>query len=174
MSMRKLTSFLLFSIVLVGIAWGFTRNSTAAGTLTTQDYADIQQLYSQYYQTIDAGDSEAWANTFTADGVFNATRGHDALVESNRRGGTNKPLRHLHSNLKLVPTAEGADGHVYVVQIDITAKPISISTYSRYDDKLVKTPQGWRFKIRQRSSDTTIAPSSGRGGPSAQQTRPPQ
>src|SRR5262245_24300833 len=125
MTMRKLTSLLLFSVVLVTLAWTFTRSGTAAGTLTPQDYADLQQLYSQYYLTIDAGDSEAWADTFTADGVFNNVRGHDALVESNRRGGTNKPLRHLHSNLKLVPTAEGADGHVYVVQIDITAKPIA-------------------------------------------------
>lgn len=173
MSKRKLGSFLIFSIVLFTLAWSFTRSSAAAGTLSAQDRADIQELYSQYYQTIDAGESEAWANTFTADGVFNGTRGHDALVESNRRGGTNKPLRHLHSNLKLVPTAEGADGHVYVLQIDITAKPIAISTYSRYDDKLVKTPQGWRFKIRQRSSDTTIVPG-GRGATAAQQTRPPQ
>jgi hypothetical protein len=97
--------------------------------------------------------------------------GHDALVESIRRGGTDRPLRHLHSNLKLVPTAEGADGHVYVVQIDITAKPISVATYSRYDDKLVKTAEGWRFKSRQRSPDTTIAPG---GGRSAQQTAPPR
>jgi hypothetical protein len=172
MTMRKLTSVLLFSIVLGTLAWSFTRNGSAAGTLTPQDYVEIQQLYSQYYLTIDAGDSEAWADTFTADGVFNNVRGHDALVESNRRGGTNKPLRHLHSNLKLVPTAEGADGHVYVVQIDITAKPISASTYSRYDDKLVKTPRGWRFKSRQRSSDTTIAP--GRGAAPAQPTTSPR
>ena len=173
MTTRKAIPLLIFSIVLLTLSWNFTRNSAAAGTLTPQDYADIQQLYAQYYLTIDAGDSEAWANTFTADGVFNNTRGHDALVESNRRGGTNKPLRHLHSNLKLVPTAEGADGHVYVVQIDITAKPISVSTYSRYDDKLVKTPQGWRFKNRQRSSDTTIT-SNASGRSSAPPAAPPR
>jgi actinorhodin biosynthesis protein ActVIA len=169
--MRKLIPSLLFSFVLFTLVWNFTRSSAAAGTLTPQDHAAIQQLYAQYYLTIDAGDSEPWANTFTPDGVFNNTRGHDALVEFIRRGGTDRPLRHLHSNLKLVPTAEGADGHVYVVQIDITAKPISVATYSRYDDKLVKTPDGWRFKSRQRSSDTTIATG---GGRSAQQTAPPR
>jgi hypothetical protein len=147
----------VFVVVLVGLAFGLGRRSSAAGSLTVQDYLEIQQLYSLYYQTIDAGDSEAWANTFTSDGVFNTnTRGHDALVESNRRGGTNRPLRHWHSNLTILPSSEGADGHTYVMQIDITTKPPSISTYSRYDDKLVKTPQGWRFKVRQRSSDTTI------------------
>jgi SnoaL-like domain len=171
MTMRKLILLMLFSFALFTLVWNFTRNSAAAGMLTPQDHAEIQQLYSQYYLTIDAGDSEAWANTFTADGVFNSTRGHGALVEFIRRGGTDRPLRHLHSNLKLVPTAAGADGHVYVVQIDITAKPISVATYSRYDDKLVKTVEGWRFKSRQRSSDTTIAPG---GGRSAQQTAPPR
>jgi hypothetical protein len=153
----RILKTVLFVLVLLGLAAAYTRWSSAAGAVTVQDYQDIQQLYSRYYQTIDAGDSEAWANTFTSDGVFNTgTRGHDALVESNRRGGTKRPLRHWHSNLTIVPTAEGADGTTYVMQIDITTKPPSISTYSRYDDKLVKTPQGWRFKVRQRSSDTTI------------------
>ena len=157
MQTRKILTLVVFFVVVAGLAVGYVRKSSAAGSLTVQDYADIQQLYSRYYQTIDAGDSEAWANTFTSDGVFNTnTRGHDSLVESNRRGGRNRPLRHWHSNLTIAPTAEGADGSTYVMQIDITTKPPSISTYSRYDDKLVKTPQGWRFKIRQRSSDTTI------------------
>jgi hypothetical protein len=157
MPTRRIVTLLGFLIVLVGIAAFYVQRSTAAETLTPQDLADIQQLYSRYYQTIDAGDSEAWANTFTPDGVFNTnTRGHDALVESNRRGGRNRPLRHWHSNLTVTPTSEGAKGSVYVMQIDITTKPPTIATYSRYDDTLVKTSQGWRFKTRQRSSDTTI------------------
>ena len=157
MPTRK-TLILVFLSVLVGMAANYAqRKVTAAGSLTTQDIDEIQQLYSRYYQTIDAGESEAWANTFTSDGVFNAnTRGHDALVESNKRGGTNRPLRHWHSNLTITPSAEGATGRVYVLQIDITTRPPSISTYSRYDDTLVKTSHGWRFKTRQRSSDTTI------------------
>ena len=162
MPTRKMLPILVFSIVLAGIAWGFAQKSTAAGTLTTQDYADIQQLYARYYHTIDAGQGEAWANTFTADGVFNGnTRGHDALAASRRGSLKDHPLRHWHSNLTLTPTAEGADGSAYVMQIDITTKPPSISTFSRYDDKLVKTPQGWRFKIRQRSSDTTMGSPAG-------------
>lgn len=154
---RKTLLILLCSVVAIGLAWPYAERSSAAGSLTQQDYLDIQQLYSRYYQTIDAGASEAWADTFTADGVFNTnTRGRDALIASNRRGGSTRPLRHWHSNLTLEPTAEGAKGSVYVMQIDITAKPPTIATYSRYDDQIVKTSQGWRFKVRQRSSDTTI------------------
>jgi hypothetical protein len=159
MLMRKMLPVLMLSLVLTGMAWRYAPHSSAAGTLTPQDYADIQQVYARYYHTIDAGNSEAWADTFTSDGVFNTTtRGRDALIASNRRGGSNRPLRHWHSNLTIEPTAEGAKGSVYVMQIDITTKPPSISTYSRYDDTLVKTPQGWRFKVRQRSADTTIGP----------------
>jgi hypothetical protein len=159
MSKRRLLLALVFTAVLGGAAWWFTPPSAAAGSLGPQDYTEIQQLYARYYQTIDAGASEAWADTFTADGVFNTdTRGRDALIASNRRGGTTRPLRHWHSNLTIEPTVAGAKGSVYVMQIDITTKPPSISTYSRYDDVLVKTNQGWRFKVRQRSSDTTIGP----------------
>ena len=35
------------------------------GKLTTQDYIDIQQLYARYNMSIDTGDGEAWAGTFT-------------------------------------------------------------------------------------------------------------
>ncbi len=156
MLMRKTLSILAFCLVLVGIAWVYTQKSTAAATLTPQDYLEIQQLYSRYYQTIDAKEGEAWANTFTADGVFNNAKGHEALAASLRGTLKDNPLRHWHSNLTITPTPEGADGSAYVLQINVKTTPPSITTFSRYDDKLVKTPQGWRFKIRQRSSDTTI------------------
>ncbi len=44
MPTRKTLSILVFPIFLAGIVWGYTRNSTAAGTMTAQDYVDIQQL----------------------------------------------------------------------------------------------------------------------------------
>jgi len=68
-----------------------------------------RQLYARFYQTLDSGDAEAWANTFTSDGVWNTnTRGHNALVVSNKGGGQNKPMRHSHTNLIITPTPDGA------------------------------------------------------------------
>jgi hypothetical protein len=49
MPWRKTFSILVFPITLAGIAWGYTRNSTAAGTMTAQDYVDIEQLYARFY-----------------------------------------------------------------------------------------------------------------------------
>src|SRR5262245_5181478 len=151
----------LSATVLIGMAWMLVPQGAAAGSLTLEDRIDIQQLYSQYYQTIDAGQADAWADTFTADGSFNTNiRGRDALVAFIKRASANGPsrMRHWNSNLILTSTPEGAKGSVYVMQIDIRAKPITVATYSRYDDVLTKTQQGWRFRSRQRSSDTTIEP----------------
>jgi actinorhodin biosynthesis protein ActVIA len=43
--------------------------------LSTEDRLEIEQLYATYNHSIDFGDSEAWANTFTADGSFDSGRG---------------------------------------------------------------------------------------------------
>jgi len=68
-----------------------------------------QPFYARFYQTLDSGDAEAWATTLTSDGVWNTnTRGHDAPVESNKGGGQNKPMRHSHTNLIIIPTPDGA------------------------------------------------------------------
>ena len=152
----------LASLTLAGATWASAQQARRAGSLTFEDYLQIQQLYSRYYHAIDAADAAGWAATFTADGVFNDIKGHDALAAWIERAGPNRPLRHLHSNLTLTPSTEGVSGSVYVVQIDKTAKPLTVASYSRYDDTLVKTPQGWRFKTRLRSADTTLTP--GRSG----------
>jgi len=153
---RKTLSALL---VLVTAGWIYTAYSSkiqsAAPKLTTQDYIDIEQNYANYYHTIDAGDAEGWADTFTDDGNFNGTIGRAALIESRRRAGPSK-TRHVVSNLVITPTAEGANGSLYVFIFDPQEVPVKINSYSRYDDTLVKTSKGWRFKTKMRSSDTTI------------------
>jgi hypothetical protein len=155
---RKALSALL---VLVTAGWIYTahgiKTTAAAGTLTTQDYIDIEQNYAKYYHTIDTGDPEGWADTFTDDGNFNGTIGRAALTESRRRAGPSK-TRHVVSNLVITPTAEGANGSLYVFIVDPQEVPVKINSYSRYDDTLVKTSKGWRFKTKMRSSDTTIRP----------------
>ena len=153
---RKTLSVLL---VLVTAGWIYTaygiEPTSAAGKLTTQDYIDIEQNYAKYYHTIDAGDPEGWADTFTDDGNFNGTIGRAALMESRRRAGPSK-TRHVVTNLVITPTAEGANGSLYVFIVDPQEVPVTINSYSRYDDTLVKTSKGWRFKTKMRSSDTTI------------------
>src|SRR5262245_26831556 len=108
---------LLVLLALVTAGWIYTASgvkiTSAAGKLTTQDYIDIEQNYSRYYHTIDSGDPEGWADTFTDDGDFNGTKGRAALIEMRKRSGPSK-TRHVVSNLVITPTAEGANGSLYV------------------------------------------------------------
>ena len=158
---RQSASAVILSLILAGFATfaNAQSSSTTAVALGAQDYIDIQQLYARYALLIDTGDAEGWANTFTPDGVFNnSSTGHDALVQfvhdwrDTRRGAS---LRHWNSNLVIRPSANGATGSVYMLLLDISTKVPSPTASYRYEDALVKTAGGWRFKTRVLHRDTT-------------------
>jgi hypothetical protein len=133
----------------------------AAQSLTAQDYVDIQQLYARYNEAIDTGNAEAWADTFTADGVFNTFKGREALLGfvqqwKDKMNGLSR--RHWNTNLLITPTAEGASGSVYLMLLDVSQRPPAIAATAKYSDVLVKTPQGWRFKQRTTSGDPAPKP----------------
>jgi hypothetical protein len=144
---RVLTA--VFALAFVGMT---VVRAEQAPKLTTQDYNDIQQLYARYNLAIDTGNGEGWAATFTPDGVFNTTnKGHDALVQfikdwRDKRDGANR--RHLNSNMVLTPTADGAQASIYLLLLNVGVRPATIATTGIYEDVLVRTPQGWRFKSR--------------------------
>lgn len=130
----------------------FAAPGLRAEGLTTQDYIEIEQLYAQYNHAIDAGDADAWAATFTPDGTFNRFSGREALVGFIRQwrekmNGANR--RHWNTNLRIVPTAEGASASVHLMLLDISTRPAAIASTGVYSDTLVKTVDGWRFKSRQ-------------------------
>lgn len=145
----------LAALLVGGAAWTYAQ-SGGAGALTAQDYAEIQQLYARYNWAIDAGDVDGYVALYTPDGTFNTFNGADGLrtFMKNRQGGTR---RHWNSNLVITPSAEGANGKVYLLLVDVGVKPPAISSAARYDDRLVKTSQGWRFKKRQTSPDPAPA-----------------
>ena len=156
MANRKTFAVLVVTLVVMGFGLVHAQKPS----LTTQDYLDIQQLYAKYNEAIDAGDGEAYAATFTPDGVFNNNKGKDALVGfiqqwKDKLNGLSR--RHWNNNLVITPTAEGATGSVYLLLIDISARPPAIAGAARYSDVLVKTPQGWRFKQRTTRPDSAPA-----------------
>jgi 3-phenylpropionate/cinnamic acid dioxygenase small subunit len=148
--MGRLLGFVAAAVTIVG----FTAVARA-DALTTQDYIDIEQLYATYNHAIDSGDGEAWAATFTADGTFNKFAGHDQLVGfiqqwMEKMNGANR--RHWNTNLRIVPGKDGASASVFLMLVDVSTK--SIVATGMYDDTLVKTANGWRFKSRQTKMDT--------------------
>ena len=141
-----------------------------SGTLTALDYQEITQLINRYAYGIDtcANNGYDYANVFTADGVFidnNSdagfaaggrvlARGRDALatlVGGGERGCKTKLVwtdwSHLMLNHEITPTAQGAKGRVYLVQLGMTG-PGSVARHGGYEDVYVRTPQGWRIQSR--------------------------
>jgi hypothetical protein len=114
--------------------------------LTAMDYIEIQQLYARYALSLDMGDGAARAATFTTGGYYaNLPSGHkpvyvDELVERTNATGNNGE-RHLVNNIIITPTKEGADGFAYLTMISRDGKAHT----GFYTDKLVRTPEGWRF-----------------------------
>jgi SnoaL-like domain len=146
-------------LVLAGVAVAGGAALTAqGGKLTTDDLVEIQQLYAKYNWTLDSGDSQGYAATFTPDGVFNNNNGHDAIVKfaDGFHAGLGAHVKHWNTNLMITPSPTGANGQVYLVLVDYATKPPSIFTSAAYTDELVKTAQGWRFKKRQTKGD--VAP----------------
>jgi ketosteroid isomerase-like protein len=128
--------------------------------LSTQDHVEIQQLYARYNQAIDNCDADGWASTFTPDGVFQRFTGREALVGfikqwCEKMNGADR--RHWNSNLVLTPTGEGASGSVLLMLLDVSTRPAKIASTGTYNDALVRTSEGWRFKTRMIKGDAPPA-----------------
>jgi hypothetical protein len=117
------------------------------------------------------GGGRAYADLFTADGVFiNQDGRHEGRAELERLGGSRRarptPLNTAHyiTNHVIEPVpGGGARGQQYLVVLTIGEEgPVhgprasSIRLGGQYRDEYEKTPQGWRFKSRQFiNKDTT-------------------
>jgi hypothetical protein len=158
--MNRSKSIVILSLVagIAGVGWGYAQQLGAGPTLAFQDYFEIQQLYARYALYLDTGNADGFVSLWTTDGEFVAGRPAgqaDAVRTPNtgeglRRQGSSGGYRHFNSNLIITPTAEGADGMVYLIRFNLRkdTNPYEIDQTSIYQDKLVKTPQGWRFKRR--------------------------
>jgi hypothetical protein len=64
--------------------------------------------------------------------------------------------RHANSNVQITPTADGATGFAYLFQLRVSSTPATLSPTGFYEDALVKTATGWRFKRRIRTEDAVV------------------
>jgi len=121
-----MTRTILMLAALLSVALGAEPSAqSAGGTLTAQDFVEIQQLYAKYNWALDSGDSQGYAATFTPDGVFNNNVGHDAIVKfaDTFHAGLGSHVRHWNTNLMITPSPTGASGQVYLVLVDFAVKP---------------------------------------------------
>jgi hypothetical protein len=153
---RNIVVLVSLLIAITGVGWGYAQQKSA-GTLTPQDYLEIQQLYATYSHALDKAEGDRFAATFTPDGEFTRGRpagrggeirtplkGTEALTRMGSVGG----VRHFTANVTISPTSEGARGSCYLLLFDARNVPATLMETAIYDDTLVRTPQGWRFKKR--------------------------
>jgi hypothetical protein len=161
MSKRFVAVVLSVVVVAAGARWKYV--SAAEPRLTTQDYIDIYNLYGIYSRYTDMGygdDGTNYASMFTADGEFNNNnRANNPRVGRevqkttihNQQAGwvrDGRSVRHTTTNIVITPTPEGAKGSAYLLIFNITATPPFVESGGLYDDWLVKTAEGWKFKKR--------------------------
>jgi uncharacterized protein (TIGR02246 family) len=123
--------------------------------LSSADYEEIQNLYAKYTHAFDSGDGQAVANVYTPDGSFSVA---GKVMAEGRQGiaASTKPhaegsahMRHLNANLSIEASPDGAHGVAYVfVTMVQPGKGVNIINGGMYDDVVVKTAAGWRFKKR--------------------------
>jgi hypothetical protein len=125
-------------------------------TLSSADYVEIDQLYARSSFAFDSGANHGldFAGTFALDGSVVRddvrTTGRRALAEL---AATNQPALHTWiSNLVIEPAGDGAAGRAYVLEVALGATP-SVTGIGHFDDVLVTTGDGWRFKSRTYTSD---------------------
>jgi hypothetical protein len=132
-----------------------TGTGTWGAKVSTDDFVDIQQLYSHYCHALDTGNPEAVAQCWTMDGEM--TRGYGPGQANADRTPTNGysmgyamggGSRHMYTNLVITKTREGAKGSVYLLLYTSTTTPPSFVEVAIMDDTLVKTSGGWKFKKR--------------------------
>jgi len=157
MTRRKaLAALLAVAVVAFGAAM-MRPGMQARAALTTQDYIDIQQLYARYAHAADRSDGKAWSEVFTPDGQFygpgtipanNGLLDGRAQIAAFLKGPVlERPaVRHNYSNIVITPTVTGAAGSAYLVLTNL--ETASIIGGGTYDDVLVKSAEGWRFKKR--------------------------
>jgi uncharacterized protein (TIGR02246 family) len=164
-------------VLLIALVAGCISPALLAAELATADYVAIQQLYARYNTTIDHGDAEGWAATFTPDGVFMNNKGSEALKTFVKTwwAGAGASQRHFAADLVITPSADGATGTISTMLVNLATKPVSIGAYVTYSDVLVKTAAGWRFKSRSLKAETApaAAPAAGPGAAPPAAPRPP-
>ena len=136
--------------------------------LSPEDYIEIQQLMSFYSRDVDPGSVRDASWMFTNDAVASIGPTPTTTAEGFKKlytgvrdgvfgGGNLGGVRHFNSSYVIVGTPDGgARGSSYMMQVERLKEdgPVEVTLFGKYEDKFVKTPDGWRIKERVWTADT--------------------
>ena len=121
--------------------------------ISTDDRLAILDLCARYNYAIDTGASEAWADTFTADGVFDGPAGHaegrDALVAFCDQLAKQFPgAMHFTDNHLFERAADGVR-HRCFLSFQVPVEGRTDIWLLAYEDDVVSVDGEWRFRSRR-------------------------
>ena len=141
--------------------------------VSTDDRLAIQELIAKYAHYVDNGLGKAWASLFTPDGTLDYldthVEGYDQLVAFAEQALAFYPT-HFAGNTIMVETAPGQVHartmnivcarskqatvlEIMGVPVDAPADaPTEVRGVGIYDDRIIRTEQGWRFRSRAAGS----------------------
>jgi hypothetical protein len=127
--------------------------------LSPEDYIEIQQLYGMYSRDVDPGSVRDASWMFSPDAtaviagpkMSKPTEFKDFYQGVKNRQAAGGGVRHFNSSYVIVGTPDGgARGSSYMMQVETRergGRP-EVTLFGKYEDKLVKTKDGWRIKER--------------------------
>jgi ketosteroid isomerase-like protein len=123
------------------------------------DREEISSLLYEYCRTLDAMDLDALAEIFTEDCVVEY--GPEARLQSHGRAAIRQGLERLWrwkrtshhlSNIQIrFPRADEANVVSYIIAWHERADGGTATIWGQYHDTFVRTPAGWRLKVRRQT-----------------------
>ncbi|MDQ0382669.1 nuclear transport factor 2 family protein [Amycolatopsis thermophila] len=122
------------------------------------DKAEIRELTARYNKTFDDCDAEAYADTWTEDGVMvldgvEDHRGREAFI----RDCLNWAGRIVHTTTDPMIVVNGDEATQWCTVISYTRstdrRDNAFLLTGTYHDTLVRTADGWKFKVRRATTD---------------------
>jgi hypothetical protein len=162
--LQSKTALRLVAAVLLGNLCSACVTQPTSTGFSAADYVAIQQLYAEFNTSLDLGLPDRYVKTWTDDGEFQGGRtgtratpaaerkpdvvGRDAIYQMAARGGGGG--RHSVTNLVITPAADGksAKASCYLILLNARSSPPTVGETAIYDDTLVKTKDGWKFRKR--------------------------
>ena len=132
--------------------------------LSPEDYIEISQIYGMYARDVDPGSARDPSWMFTNDAIVvmddfatlttpEEIKTFYAEVPKAQSAG----VRHFNTSYVIVGTADGgARGSSYMMELQTKTEGGNpeVMRFGKYEDKLVKTTDGWRIKERVWRADT--------------------
>lgn len=162
---RRVTFLAPIPAMLLMAACGQQAPEEVSVSTYAEDRAQIENLQARYLFAMDFRDPEAYARTFTENGVLDFGGGkiegrqaiHDMVASTRDRAASQQPgegpPKGRHSITSMVIDVNGdratAVAYWFLMVNDNPERKTELNSFGHYEDELVKVDGQWLFKLRK-------------------------